>query len=80
MRAALFATIFAFGLTPAFACDWNKEAGNNSDEVVACSGSNCGATEQAAGESRTAQPAEPAMTAEPATSAPVTLACTGNNC
>jgi hypothetical protein len=80
MKAVLFAAIFALGLTPAFACDWNKEASNTSDEVVACSGSDCGATEQAAGESRTTQPTEPAMTAESATSAPVTLACTGSNC
>jgi hypothetical protein len=72
-----FLLVAALGIgtafTPAFACDWNKEASNNAPVVTACVGSGC-ATERTTGESTTSQPAEPASTVEPASK----VACPGN--
>lgn len=75
MKAFLLVAALGFGtaLTPASACDWQKEA-NYTPVVVAA--------EQTTGVSTASQPAEPEATVdavaktpdEPATSAPVTLA------
>jgi hypothetical protein len=74
--------IAALGLgatfTPAFACDWNKEASTDAPVVTACAGNGC-ATEQTTGESTTSQPAEPAATEK--SPAPNAVACaSGPNC
>ena len=88
-KIALAAFMLSAAMTyQAFACDWNHEA-SKAPVILACQGSDCGATAPVAQEP-TAKPETVApkvacdgsgcATEEPATSTPIKTACSGSDC